>query len=87
MVAPRSNNLRPVEKYHYDIFHRTRAKLHWQRHFLQFLSPYYDNAGLKYSEKHLCKTIKPKNTILWFTEYWVAFPPMHRELSGKRLRG
>lgn len=23
MVAPRSNNLRPVEKYHYDIFHRT----------------------------------------------------------------
>lgn len=23
MVAPRSNNLRPVEKYHYDIFIET----------------------------------------------------------------
>ena len=30
MVAPRSNNLRPVEKYHYDIFHRNRAKLHYK---------------------------------------------------------
>lgn len=36
MVAPRSNNLRPVEKYHYDIFHRTGAKLHWQRHVSNF---------------------------------------------------
>lgn len=36
MVAPRSNNLRPVERYHYDIFHRTGAKLHWQRHVSNF---------------------------------------------------
>ena len=64
MVAPRSNNLRPVEKYHYDIFHRTGAKLHWQRHSLQFLSPYYDNAGRKYSEKNLCKTIHQRNIFL-----------------------
>lgn len=69
MVAPRSNNLRPVEKYHYDIRRRTVAKLHLQRDFLQFLSPYYDNAGLKYSKKHLCKTIKSISAIIWFAEF------------------
>ena len=36
MVAPRSNNLRPAEKYRYDIRRRTGAKLHWQRHVSNF---------------------------------------------------
>lgn len=36
MVAPRSNNLRPVEKYRYDIRRRTVAKLDCQRHVSNF---------------------------------------------------
>ena len=56
-----------------------RSKITLQRHFLKFLSPYYDNAGRKYLEKHLCKTITSINIFLWFTEYYVAFPPMHRD--------
>lgn len=36
MVAPRSNNLQPVERYRYDIRRRTGAKLHWQRHVSNF---------------------------------------------------
>lgn len=36
MVAPRSNNLRPVERYRYDIRRRTGTKLHWQRHVSNF---------------------------------------------------
>lgn len=34
-----------------------RSKITLTKTCLQFLSPYYDNAGRKYSEKHLCKTI------------------------------